>query len=322
MQQTDLGTTTMQVSRIALGCMGFAHHPDDRNPWTLDDAAAQPIFRRAVELGITFWDTANVYGAGTSEEIVGRAIRRFTSRKDVVIATKVGLPMHDGPSGSGLSRAAIMEQVDQSLRRLDTDYIDLYQIHRFDPATPVEETMQALHDVVTAGKVRHIGASSMPAWRFATMQHVAEMNGSTRFVSMQNQYSLLQREEEREMFDVLADQTVSSLPWCPLAKGRLARPFGHSTARSHADPMGQRFFGDPDRGIVDAVHDVASRRDVSMAQVAIAWVLANPVVAAPIVGVTDAKHLDDAVAAVSMTLTEPEQHSLTRHYTPRYPTGY
>lgn len=322
MQYTHLGTSNMQVSRIALGCMGFTDRADARNPWALDDAAAQPIFRRAVELGITLWDTANVYGGGTSEEILGRAVRRYTSREEVVIATKVGLPMHDGPTGSGLSRPAIMEQIDQSLRRLGIDYIDLYQIHRFDPNTRVEETMQALHDVVKAGKVRHIGASSMPAWRFAKMQHIAELNGWTQFVSMQNQYNLLQREEEREMFDLLADQTVSSLPWCPLAKGRLARPYGQSTARSNADPIGQQFFSDPDRSIVDAVHDVARHREIPMAQIAIAWLLTNPVVAAPVLGITNPRQLDDAATATITTLTDHERHALTTPYTPRRPTGY
>lgn len=322
MQYTYLGTSDVRVSRIALGCMGFAERADNRNPWALGDAAAQPIFRRAVELGVTLWDTANVYGDGTSEEIVGRAVRRYTSREEVVIATKVGLAMHDGPTGSGLSRPAIMEQIDQSLRRLGTDYIDLYQIHRFDPNTPVEETMQALRDVVTAGKARHIGASSMAAWRFAKMQHIAERNGWTRFVSMQNQYNLLQREEEREMFDLLADQTVSSLPWCPLAKGRLARPYGQRTARSNADPIGQQFFSNPDRSIVDAVQDVARDREVPMAQIAIAWLLTNPVVAAPVLGITNPRHLDAAAAATMTTLTEHERHALTTPYTPRRPTGY
>ena len=197
-----------------------------------------------MELGITFWDTANVYSVGTSEEIVGRAIKEYSRREDVVLATKVFFPMHDGPGGSGLSRKAIMEQIDASLTRLGTDYVDLYQIHRFDPDTPVEETMEALHDVVKAGKARYLGASSMWAWQFAKMQHAADLHGWTRFVSMQNQYSLMQREEEREMFGLLADQGVGSIPWSPLAKGRLARPWGEQTQRSDTDPMGQRYIGD------------------------------------------------------------------------------
>jgi aryl-alcohol dehydrogenase-like predicted oxidoreductase len=230
--------------------------------------------------------------------------------------------MHSGPGGSGLSRKAIMEQVDASLTRLQTEYIDLYQVHRFDPDTPVEETMQALDDVVRAGKVRYIGASSMWAWQFSKMQYIAEQHGWARFISMQDQYSLVQREEEREMFGLLADQDVSSLPWCPLAKGRLARPYGHRTARSAADPVGQRFFDDNDRPVIDAVHHVATERGIPMAQVALAWVLGNPVVAAPIVGASDPQHLDDAVAALDVRLTEEETKTLEAPYTPRQPTGF
>src|SRR5829696_6977099 len=298
MEQVRLGTSGLKVSRLAMGCMSYG---DPTTPgaheWALDDDAAQPFFRQAIELGITFWDTANAYQAGTSEELVGRAIKRYSRREDIVLATKVFIHMHDGPGGSGLSRKAIMEQIDASLTRLGTDYVDLYQIHRFDPSTPVEETMEALHDVVKAGKVRYLGASSMWAWQFAKMQHVADLGGWTRFVSMQNQYSLLQREEEREMFGLLADQGVGSIPWSPLAKGRVARPWGEQTKRSESDPMGQRYVGDENRPIVEAVARVADARGVPMAQVALAWVLHNPVVAAPIVGPTKAHHLPDAVAA-------------------------
>lgn len=322
MEYTKLGPSGLTVSRIALGCMGFGDPGRGMYPWTLDDTAAAPIFRRAVELGITFWDTANVYGDGTSEEVVGRAIQRYTRREEVVLATKVHLPMHSGPGGAGLSRKAIMEQVDASLARLQTEYIDLYQIHRFDPETPVEETMQALDDVVRAGKVRYIGASSMWAWQFSKMQYIAERRGWARFISMQDQYSLVQREEEREMFGLLADQGVASLPWCPLAKGRLARPFGHRTARSAADPVGQRFFGDNDRPIIDAVHHVATERGIPMAHVALAWVLGNHVVASPIIGATDPRHVDDAVAALDVRLTEEEIKVLEDPYTPRQPTGF
>ncbi len=226
MQYTTLGSSGLKISRIALGCMSFGDTSRGFNEWALDDDDAEPLFRQAVELGITFWDTANAYGYGTSEEIVGRAIRAYTRREDVVLATKVFFKMHDGPGGSGLSRRAIVEQLNDSLRRLGTDYVDLYQIHRFDPGTPVEETMEALHDMVKAGKVRYLGASSMWAWQFSKMQYVAQLHGWTRFVSMQNQYSLMQREEEREMFGLLADQGVGSIPWSPLAKGRLARPWG------------------------------------------------------------------------------------------------
>jgi 1-deoxyxylulose-5-phosphate synthase len=321
MDYTTLGSSGLRVSRIALGCMGLAQ-PTARHPWTLDEDAAQPIFRRAAELGITLWDTANVYGHGTSEEILGRAVRRYSRRADVVIATKVGLPMHDGPTGSGLSRRAIMAQIDASLRRLGTDYIDLYQVHRFDPDTPVEETMAALHDVVAAGKARCVGASSMAAWRFAKMQHAADRRSATAFVSMQNQYSLVQREEEREMFGLLADQQVAALTWCPLASGRLARPYGRQTPRSSADRIGKRFFDGADRAVVDAVQAVAEAHDVAMAQVALAWVLSNPVVAAPVVGATAPHHLDDAAAALTVDLTGPELVQLTAPYTPRQPTGY
>jgi aryl-alcohol dehydrogenase-like predicted oxidoreductase len=322
MQYTRLGTSGLKVSRIALGCMSFGDTSRGFNEWALDDEAAEPIFRQAVDLGITFWDTANAYGYGTSEEIVGRAIRKYTRRDDIVVATKVFFKMHDGPGGSGLSRKAIMEQIDASLSRLGTDYVDLYQIHRFDPDTPVEETMEALHDVVKAGKARYIGASSMWAWQFAKMQHAAERNGWTRFVSMQNQYSLMQREEEREMFGLLADQGVGSIPWSPLAKGRLARPWGERTQRSDTDPIGRRFFGDADWPIAEAVQRVAEARGIPMAQVALAWVLKNPVVAAPIVGATKPHHLPDAVAALDVQLGDDEIRTLEEPYTPHLPTGF
>jgi 1-deoxyxylulose-5-phosphate synthase len=230
--------------------------------------------------------------------------------------------MHDGPGGSGLSRKAIMEQIDASLSRLGTDYVDLYQIRRFDPDTPVEETMEALHDVVKAGKARYVGASSMWAWQFAKMQHAAERNGWTRFVSMQNQYSLMQREEEREMFGLLADRGVDSIPWSPLAKGRLARPWGERTQRSDTDPIGRRFFGDADRPIAEAVQRVAEARSIPMAQVALAWVLKNPVVAAPIVGATKPYHLPDAVAALDVQLSDDQIRTLEEPYTPHLPTGF
>jgi 1-deoxyxylulose-5-phosphate synthase len=322
MQDTRLGTSGLKVSRIALGCMSFGDTSRGFNEWALDDEAAEPLFRQAVDLGITFWDTANAYGYGTSEEIVGRAIRKYTRRDDIVLATKVFFKMHDGPGGSGLSRKAIMEQIDASLSRLGTDYVDLYQIHRFDPDTPVEETMEALHDVVKAGKARYVGASSMWAWQFAKMQHAAERNGWTRFVSMQNQYSLMQREEEREMFGLLADQGVGSIPWSPLAKGRLARPWGERTQRSDTDPIGRRFFGDADRPIAEAVQRVAEARGIPMAQVALAWVLRNPVVAAPIVGATKPYHLPDAVAALDIQLSDDEIRTLEEPYTPHLPTGF
>ncbi|MFG1820170.1 aldo/keto reductase [Kribbella sp. NPDC049174] len=322
MEYTRLGTSGLKVSRIALGCMSFGDTSRGFNEWALDDEAAAPVFRQAVELGITFWDTANVYGYGSSEEIVGRAITQYTRREDVVLATKVHFPMHDGPGGSGLSRKAILEQIDASLKRLGTEYVDLYQIHRFDPGTPVEETMEALHDVVKAGKVRYLGASSMWAWQFAKLQHAADLHGWTRFISMQNQYSLMQREEEREMFGLLADQGVSSIPWSPLAKGRLARPWGTQTQRADTDPVGRRFFAINDQPIADAVQRIAETRGIPMAQVALAWVLRNPVVAAPIVGPTKSHHLPDAAAALDVDLSPEEIAALEEPYTLRPPTGF
>ncbi len=322
MEYTRLGRSGLTVSRITLGCMSFGDTSRGYNEWALDDAGAEPVFRKAVDLGITFWDTANVYGYGSSEEIVGRAIGRYTRREDIVLATKVFFPMHEGPGGKGLSRRAIMEQIDASLTRLGTDYVDLYQIHRFDPDTPVEETMEALHDVVKAGKARYLGASSMWAWQFATMQHAADLGGWTRFVSMQDQYSLLMREEEREMFGLLADQGVGSLPWSPLAKGLLTRPWGRRTTRGDTDPLHSRFEEGRDRPITEAVRAVAEARGIPMAQVALAWVLRNPVVTAPIVGPTTAHHLADAVAALDVELTDEEVASLEAPYTPRMPTGF
>jgi 1-deoxyxylulose-5-phosphate synthase len=326
MHHTNLGTSGLRVSRIALGCMSFGT-PREVMPWTLDEDAAQPIFRQAPELGITFWDTANVYGAGTSEEIVGRAIKQLTTREDIVLATKVFWPMHAGPGGSGLSRKAILEQVDASLRRLATDYVDLLQIHRFDPDVPVEETMEALHDVVKAGKARYIGASSMWAWRFAKMQHTAETHGWTRFISMQDQYSLLAREEERETFGLLADQGVGSIPWSPLAAGRVARPWGQTgSARSQANPdvdmFGRPLWLASDKAIVDVVQRIATERSVPMATIAMAWVLQKSVVDSPIVGATKPEHLADAVAALDIELTDDEVAALEAPYVPRQPTYF
>ncbi|WP_026928605.1 aldo/keto reductase [Glycomyces tenuis] len=322
MERTRLGASGLKVSRIALGCMSFGRMPSEPDTWGLDDEAAEPLFREAVELGIDFWDTANMYWAGSSEEIVGRAIRKYTRREDVVLATKVFFKVHEGPGGSGLSRKAVLEQIDASLQRLGTDYVDLYQIHRFDPDTPVEETMEALHDVVKAGKARYIGASSMWAWQFAKMQHAAELGGWTKFVSMQNQYNLMQREEEREMFGLLADQGVGSIPWSPLAKGRLARQWGTRTQRSANDPMAARYDGEGDRPIAEAVRRAAEARGVPMAHIALAWVLKNPVVAAPIVGPTRAGHLTDAAAALDIDLTAEEIAALEAPYTPRLPTAF
>src|SRR6188508_2138422 len=321
MRYTRLGTTGLKVSRLALGCMSYGDPTTpDAHPWALTEDQAEPFFRQAVELGVTFWDTANVYQRGTSEEIVGRAIARYSRREEIVLATKVRGRMHAGPGGSGLSRKAILEQIDASLTRLGTDYVDLYQIHRFDPETPVEETMEALHDVVKAGKARYLGASSMWAWQFSKMQYVAELHGWTKFISMQDQYSLMQREEEREMFGLLADQGVGSIPYTPLAKGRLARPWGEHTARFDVDPVGRRFDIESDRPIIDAVQKIAEARGIPMAQVALAWVLKNPVVTAPIVGPTKRHHLPDAVAALDVHLTEEEIQMLEEPYGPHLPT--
>ncbi len=257
MQYTRLGSSGLKISRIAMGTMSFGEGDSGRAGWPIPYDDAVPFFRQALDLGINFWDTANGYNAGTSEEAVGRAFKELTRRDDIVVATKVFFPVHDGPGGSGLSRKAIMEQIDASLTRLGTDYVDLYQIHRFDPDTPVEETMEALHDVVKAGKARYLGASSMPAWRFAKLQHVAEKNGWTKFVSMQDQYNLINRGEELEMFGLLADQGVGSIPWSPLAQGVVTRPWGDRTTNRGArgtDRFGRPLWLDTDQAIIDAVH--------------------------------------------------------------------
>jgi aryl-alcohol dehydrogenase-like predicted oxidoreductase len=322
MQYTRLGNSGLKISRIALGCMSFGDTSTGFSQWALGEEDAQPFFAKAVELGITFWDTANVYSIGSSEEIVGRAIRTYSRREDIVLATKVHFPMHAGPGGSGLSRKAIMENIDASLRRLGTDYVDLYQIHRFDPNTPVEETMEALSDVVKAGKARYIGASAMWAWQFSKMQYAAQLGGWAKFISMQDEYNLIMREEEREMFGLLADQGVGSIPFSPLAKGRVCRPWGQATARMDVDPVGRRYDQDADATIVDAVQKIAETRGVPMAQVALAWVLSKPVISAPIVGPTKIHHLTDAAAALDLVLTDVEVAALEEHYTPHIPRSF
>ena len=315
MRYARLGRTGLRVSRIGLGCMSYGNAAAGMHQWTLDEDAAAPFFRQAVELGVTFWDTANVYQAGTSEEFVGRAVTRFARREDIVIATKVSGKMHDGPGGSGLSRKAVLEQVDASLRRLGTDYIDVYYIHRFDAETPVEETMAALDHLVRAGKVRYLGASSMWAWQFAKMQQAAVVNGWTTFSAMQDQYNVLKREEERDMIPMCLDQGVGLTPYSPLAKGRAARPWGEQTARSASDTVAKAFDRDVDRPVVDAVQKVAEARGVPMAQVALAWVLSKPVVSCPIVGATKPRHLQYAVAALDLELTGSEITELEERYT-------
>ncbi|MCA4133440.1 aldo/keto reductase [Arthrobacter sp. M4] len=322
MEYTRLGTTGLQVSRIALGCMSYGNPGTGLHGWTLDEDAAQPFFRQAVEFGVTFWDTANVYQQGSSEEFIGRAIGRYSRREDIVLATKVSGKMHDGPGGKGLSRKAILEQIDASLTRLGTDYVDLYYIHRFDPDTPAEETMEALHDVVKAGKVRYLGASSMWAWQLAKLQHAAKYGGWTRFGAMQDQYNLLKREEEREMIPLCADLGVGLVPYSPQGKGRLTRPWGQQTARSDVDAVARTFDSPADQPIIEAVERVADARGVSMAQIALSWVLRNPAVSAPIVGATKPHHLADAVAALDVRLSDEEVAQLEAPYRPQSPYWY
>ena len=317
MESVRLGMSGLRVSRIGLGCMSYGRAATGMHQWTLDEDAASAFFRQAIELGISFWDTANVYQSGTSEEFVGRAIQRYSRRDDIILATKVSGKMHDGPGGSGLSRKAILEQLDDSLRRLGTDYVDVYYIHRFDEQVPVEETMETLHDVVRAGKVRYLGASSMWAWQFAKMQHAAESNGWTRFSAMQDQYNVLKREEEREMVPLCLDQGVGLTPYSPLAKGRAARPWGEQTARASTDAVAKSFDRDVDQPVVEAIHTIAGAREVSMAQIALAWVLSKPVVSFPIVGATKPHHLRDAVAALDISLTDDEVTALEEPYTPQ-----
>ena len=323
MEYTRLGNTGLKVSRLALGCMSYGDATAaGAHRWALDEEASQPFFRQAVEAGITFWDTANVYQLGTSEELVGRAIEQYSRREDIVLATKVFGKMHEGPGGQGLSRKAIFEQVDASLARLGTDYIDLYQIHRFDPETPVEETMEALHDIVKAGKVRYLGASSMYAWQFAKLQHTAALSGWTRFVSMQNQYNLLRRQEERELLPMCADMGVGVVPYSPQGKGRLARPWGEQSHRSTVDDVVKSFDSPLDEPVVNAVKQVAAARGASMAQVALAWVLRNPVISAPIIGATKPHHLAEAVGALDLHLTEDEVQAVEKPYSPHGPSWF
>lgn len=323
MKYVNLGNTGLQVSRICLGCMSFGIADQGTHLWTLDEATSRPFITRALDAGINFFDTANVYSLGSSEEFVGRALADFARREEVVIATKVHGKMRSGPNGSGLSRAAIMTEIDASLRRLGTDYVDLYQIHRWDDRTPIEETMEALHDVVKAGKARYIGASSMYAWQFSKAQYTAQLNGWTRFVSMQNHYNLIQREEEREMMPLCVDQGAGVIPWSPLARGRLTRDWDTSTDRSATDEFGKTLYDAPgDREIVQKVAEIAALRGVPRAQVAMAWVLSQSFVTAPIVGATKIEHIDDAVAAVDLTLTTEEIAALEAPYTPHSVVGF
>ncbi|WP_210480108.1 aldo/keto reductase [Naasia sp. SYSU D00948] len=325
MRYVNVGGSGLKVSEIVLGCMSYG--APDRGPheWTLPEEESRPFLRRAVEAGITTFDTADVYSAGTSEEIVGRALAEYARRDEVVIATKVHGRMGPGPNDAGLSRAHILSAIDDSLRRLGTDYVDLYQIHRWDPETPIEETMEALHDLVRAGKVRYLGASSMWAWQFAKAQHVARENRWTPFVAMQDQYNLLQREEEREMHPLCRDLHVGVLPWSPLARGRLTRDWDDRTERSETDRFGATLYREQEesnRRIVSAVAAVAEARGVSRAQVALAWVRQQEAVTAPIVGATKPVHLEDALASLDLELTAEELNALEGPYTPRAPEGF
>jgi len=322
LQYTKLGNTGLDVSRICLGCMSYGLAGRGNHEWTLDEEASRPFIQRAVEAGINFFDTANVYSDGTSEEIVGRALADLAKRDEIVLATKVNGRMHAGPNGQGLSRKAIMAEIDNSLRRLGTDYVDLYQIHRWDRTVPIEETLEALHDVVRAGKARYIGASSMWAWQFSKALYLADRHGWTRFVTMQNHYNLLYREEEREMMPLCRDQGIGVIPWSPLARGRLTREWDASTARSETDAFGRMLYKDDDKVIVERVGEVAQARGVSRAQVALAWMLSKRSVSAPIVGATKAAHLDDAIAAVDLRLDEEEIKRLEEPYTPHPVAGF
>jgi aryl-alcohol dehydrogenase-like predicted oxidoreductase len=317
----NLGKTGLKVSRICLGCMSYGVPERGAHPWSLDEEKSRPFFKRALDLGINFFDTANAYSDGSSEEITGRALRDFARRDEVVVATKVYHPMRSDPNGKGLSRKAIMSEIDASLKRLGMDYVDLYQIHRWDYETPIEETVEALHDVVKMGKARYIGASSMHAWQFCKALYVAELHSWTRFVSMQNHFNLLYREEEREMMGLCAAERVGVIPWSPLARGRLTRPWiqKDGSDRATSDEFGKKLYAQTeaaDRVVVERVSEVATARGLPMAQIALAWVLSKSFISSPIVGATKMQHLDDAVAALTVKLTSDEIARLEQPYLP------
>jgi 1-deoxyxylulose-5-phosphate synthase len=325
LEYVKLGRTGLDVSRICLGCMSYGGSNRGNHAWSLDEEASQPFIKRALESGINFFDTANRYSLGSSEEILGRAIKDFARREEVVIATKVYGRMRPGPNGAGLSRKAIMVEIDASLQRLGTDYVDLYQIHRWDYDTPIEETLEALHDVVKVGKARYIGASSMHAWQFARALSIAERHGWTRFVSMQNLVNLLYREEEREMLPLCAAEGIAVIPWSPQARGRLTRNWDYSSVRTETDEAFRRLFAkteEADRKVIDRVAQVAAARGIPRAQVALAWLLAKPIVTAPIVGATKLEHLDDAVASVNLRLSGDEITALEEPYVPHAVVGF
>jgi aryl-alcohol dehydrogenase-like predicted oxidoreductase len=324
MEYVRFGSTGMKVSRICLGCMSYGG-PTERWPWALDEENSRPFIKRALELGINFFDIADVYSNGLSETVVGRALRDFASRDEVVITTKVYFEIGLGPNDRGLSRKHILSSVDASLKRLGTDYVDLYQIHRWDYETPIEETLEALNDVVRAGKARYIGASSMYAWQFAKALYTSDLHSWVRFVSMQPHYNLIYREDEREMLPLCQDQKIAVIPWSPLAKGRLTRKPSkeqNETLRAQTDAIGKRLYSDEDLTIAQLVSNVAEARGLPMAQVALAWMLSKPVITAPIIGATKPHHLDDAVSALSVQLTPDEIHHLEEAYQPHPILGY
>ncbi|WP_296571866.1 aldo/keto reductase [Phreatobacter sp.] len=325
MDTVKLGRTGLDVSRLCLGCMTYGAPDMGAHPWSMGETESRPFIRRALDLGINFFDTANVYSLGSSEEIVGKALKDMARRDDIVIATKVFNRMRPGPNGAGLSRKAIMTEIDHSLRRLGTDYVDLYQIHRFDYDTPIEETLEALHDVVKAGKARYIGASSMSAWRFMKMLKTSEAHGWTRFSTMQNYVNLLYREEEREMLPLCREEGIGVIPWSPLARGRLTRDWEEGSARAETDDFGKTLYAATaaaDRKVVEAVAAVAKARGIPRAQVALAWVLQKPGITAPIIGASKMGHLDDAVAALKVKLTAEEIATLEGAYVPHAVVGF
>ena len=325
MDYVKFGKTGLGVSRLCIGCMTYGIPDRGSHPWTLDEEKSRPLIRKALDLGINFFDTANVYSDGTSEEIVGRALKEFVKRDDIVLATKVNGRMRPGANGAGLSRKAIFAEIDNSLKRLGTDFVDLYQIHRGDPTVPIEETMEALHDVVKAGKARYIGASNMYAWQFAKAIYTSRMNGWTEFVSMQDHINLINREEEREMLPFCRDQGIAVMPWSPLARGRLTRGWNESSARLETDEFGKTLYNDfpeSDRQVIEAVGKIAAARGVPRAQVAMAWLLQKKGVTSPIIGASKVEHLTDAVAALSLKLGDDEIKALETPYVPHRVSGF
>ncbi|MEK4142582.1 aldo/keto reductase [Paenibacillus odorifer] len=319
MEYVKLGNTGLDVSRICLGGMSFGIGERGDFPWALNEERSRPMIRKALDVGINFFDTANVYSGGTSEEIIGRLLKEYGNRDEIVLASKVFYPTSEGPNGSGLSRKAIMSEIDKTLKRLGTDYVDLYYTHRWDYNTPIEETMEALHDVVKAGKARYIGASTMYAWQFLKAQHAADRNGWTKFVAMQNHYNLLYREEEREMMPLCKEDKIAVMPWSPLAAGRLARPWGETDERAKVDAIATAIYSstaDSDRLVVEHVAEVAATRGVPMSQIALAWLLHKEPVTSTIVGTTEISHIEDAVAALSIKLTPEEMDLLEESYVP------